>query len=93
MSVVNTVRGVLMHFDPGAGGVGKRVYGNRAEIARGNKICQMLWGNALVLSVLIDGCTYVVEILSENSFTAGTLFVCASCNKEQREYYERITQS
>ena len=53
----------------------------------------MLWRHAFVLSVLIDGRTHVVEIFSENSFIAGPLSAGASCNKEQREYYDRVVQS
>ena len=88
MSAVNAVRGVLANFDPGGRGVGKRVYGDRVEIARGNQICQMQWGRALVLTVLIDGRAHMVEIFSENSFIADTFLTGASCNKEQREYYD-----
>jgi hypothetical protein len=79
-----------MHFDPGAGGIGKRVFWDCVEIARGNQIGEMLRRHLLVLRVLISGCTHVVKIFSENIFIARTLLVGASCNKEQREYYDRV---
>lgn len=93
LSFVDALQCIFPHFDPGCSGIGKRIFGNCVEIARGNKICQMLWGCAPILSVLIDGRTHVVEIFSENSFIAGPLSDGASCNREQREYYDRVAQS
>ncbi len=89
---VNTVRRVLTNFDPGRGGIGKRVFWNCAEIACGYKICEMLRRFVVVPGVLIDSASHVIKILFEDRFISCAFMVGASCNKEQREYNDRIEQ-
>lgn len=93
MSAVNAVLGVLTNFDPGRGGIGKRVVWDRAKITGQYELGEVLWRHFLVLHILIDGGTHVVKVFSENSFIAGTLLAGTSCNKEQKEYYDRVAQS
>ena len=92
VSAVKPVRGVLTNFDPGSRGVGKRVYGDLVEIARGNQICQMLWRHFVVLRVLVDCASHVIKIFFEDSFISCAFVVGASCHEEQGEYYDRIAQ-
>lgn len=91
MAAVGTVLQVFPHFNPGVGGIGKRVFGDRVQITCGDQICKVLWRYFLVLGVLVDGGAHVVKIFFEECF-ARAFAVGASCHEEQREYYDRVAQ-
>lgn len=92
MSVINTLQCIFPHFNPGSGGIGKRVFGDRVKITCGDQIYEMLWRHLLVLGVLIDGGSHVIKIFFEDLFITRAFLVGASCHAEQREYYDRTAE-
>ena len=92
MAVVGTVLQVFPLFDPGSGGIGKRVFWDRVKITCGDQICKVLWRHLLVLGVLIDGGAHVIKILFEDRFIARAFMVGASRHEEKGQYYDRVPQ-
>jgi len=88
MSVINTLQCIFPHFNPGIGGIGKRVFGDRVKITCGDQIYEMLWRHLLVLRVLINGGSHVIKMFFEDLFITRAFLVGASCHAEQREYYD-----
>ena len=92
MAAVDILRQIFPDFDPGVGGMGKRIFGDRVKITCGDQICEVLWRHLLVLRVLVDGSSHVIKIFFEDMFILRAFMVGASFHEEQREYYDRVAQ-